>query len=136
MMLNFDAKLINLCKKNISYPEKVWNTCVFSSKILYNATWKAHFSCTIIQLKPFFQPDCWNDNKVHPSTFCTLRSAQQNDRKCKFPFVSMLRHVKQMFSFWGFWNFCFQFVSFGCFDFRGVLIISTLQSISSFSRRR
>lgn len=23
-----------------------------------------------------------------------------------------------MFSFWGFWNFCFQFISFGCFRFR------------------
>ena len=41
-----------------------------------------------------------------------------------------------MFSFWGFWNFCFQFVSFGCFCFWGVLIFSTLQLESRFSRRR
>ena len=34
-----------------------------------------------------------------------------NDRKWKFPFVSPLRYVRQMFSFMGFWNFCFQFVS-------------------------
>ena len=31
--------------------------------------------------------------------------------------LSVLRYVKQMFSFWCFWNFCFQFVSFGCFAF-------------------
>lgn len=41
-----------------------------------------------------------------------------------------------MFSFWGFWNFCFQFVSFGTFCFLGVLIFSTLQFGSRFSRRR
>ena len=41
-----------------------------------------------------------------------------------------------MFSFWGFRNFCFQFVSFGVFQFWKILIISTLQPISSFSRRR
>ena len=102
MMLNFDAKLINLCEKNVSYPEKVWNTCVFSPKILNNATWKAHFSCTIIQLKPFFQPDCWNDNEVHNTWFCTFRNKAQNDRKWKFPFISVLRYIKQMFSFWVF----------------------------------
>ena len=66
----------------------------------------------------------------------SLRSAQQNDRKWKFPLFSVLRYVKQMFSFWGFWNFCFQFVSFGCYLFRGVLIFSTLQLGSRFSRRR
>lgn len=41
-----------------------------------------------------------------------------------------------MFSFWGFWNFCFQFVSFGTFCFLGVLIFSTLQFGSRFSRSR
>ena len=60
----------------------------------------------------------------------------QDDRKWKIPLFSVLRYVKQMFSFWGFWNFCFQFVSFGCFLFRGVLIINTLQFRSRFSRRR
>lgn len=30
---------------------------------------------------------------------------------------------------------CFLFVSFGCFGFRGLLIISTLHSIGSFSRK-
>ena len=48
----------------------------------------------------------------------------------------MLRYIKQMFSFWGFWNFCFQFVSLGCFRFWGVLIFSTLQFGSRFSRNR
>ena len=43
----------------------------------------------------------------------------QDDRKWKIPLFSVLRHVKQMFSFWGFWNFCFQFVSFGYFCFWG-----------------
>ena len=60
----------------------------------------------------------------------------QNDRKWKFPFISVLRYVKQMFSFWGFWNFCFQFVSFDTFRFRGVLIISALQLESRFSRKK
>ena len=41
-----------------------------------------------------------------------------------------------MFSFWFFWNFCFQFVSLGCFGFWGVPIISTLQLESRLSRRR
>ena len=41
-----------------------------------------------------------------------------------------------MFSFWGFWNFCFQFVSFGTFCFLGVLIFSTLQFGSRFWKRR
>ena len=59
-----------------------------------------------------------------------------NDRKWKFRLFFVLRYVKQMFSFWGFWNFCFQFVSFGCFGFRGVLIINTLKFRSRFSRRR
>ena len=44
-------------------------------------------------------------------------NASQNDRKWKFPFIPVLTDVNQMFSFWGFWNFCFQFVSFGCFFF-------------------
>ena len=59
----------------------------------------------------------------------------QDDRKWKIPFVSVLRYINQMFSFLGFWNFCFQFVSFGYLDFRGVLIISALHSISRFSRK-
>ena len=41
-----------------------------------------------------------------------------------------------MFSFWDKWNFCFWFVSFGCLDFLQALIISTLQIISRFWRRR
>ena len=85
---------------------------------------------------PLFQPDFGKDNEVHDTWFYTLRNASQNDRKWKFPFISMLRYVRQMFSFWGFWNFCFQFVSFGCFGFRGVLIINTLKFRSRLSRRR
>ena len=38
-------------------------------------------------------------------------------RTIKFLLFSMLRNVKRMFSCWDSWNFCFQFVSFGCFDF-------------------
>ena len=85
---------------------------------------------------PFIQPDCWNDNDVHNTWFCTFRSAQQNDRKWKFPFISVLRYVKQMFSFWGFWNFCFQFVSFVILLPRLVLNISVLRAITKISRRR
>lgn len=33
MILNFDSKLINLCEKNISFPEKVINTYVFSTNL-------------------------------------------------------------------------------------------------------
>ena len=54
----------------------------------------------------------------------------------KFRLFSVLRFVMQMFSFWGFSNFCFQFVSFGCFGFWGVPIISALQLESRLSRRR
>ena len=85
---------------------------------------------------PLFQPDFGKDNEVHDTWFYTLRNAAQNDRKWKFPLFSVLRYVKQMFSFWGFWNFCFQFVSFGVFRLSQVLIISTLQTFSRFSRRR
>lgn len=35
---------------------------------------------------------------------------------------------------WGFWNFCFLFVSFGCFRFYRVLIIWALPSQSRFSK--
>ena len=49
--------------------------------------------------------------------------------------VSVLWYVRQMYPFWGFWNFCFQFVSFGCFGFWGVPIISALQLESRLSRR-
>ena len=53
----------------------------------------------------------------------------------KFRLFSPLKHIKQMFSLWGFWNFCFQFVSFDCFCFLEKLTFSTLQFGSRFSRR-
>ena len=68
--------------------------------------------------------------------FYNITLSWPNDRKWKFPFISVLRYVKQMFSFWGFWNFCFQFVSFGSFRFWGVLTFNALQLGSRFSRRR
>ena len=104
-------------------------------KLLYNAAFK-----DILHGKKrnhiIIQPVCWNDNEVHLCKFCTLWRAQQNDRKWEFRLFSVLRYVKQTFSFWGFWNICFQFVSFDCFRFRGVLIISSLHFESRFSRRR
>ena len=54
----------------------------------------------------------------------------------KLPLFSSLRYVKQMFSFWGFWIFCSQFVPFAVFVFSIQLCISYLQTISMFSRRR
>ena len=68
--------------------------------------------------------------------FIQLFNPYPDERKWKVRLFSVLRYVKQMFSFWGFWNFCFQFVSFACFCFLEVLIISALQSQSRFSRRR
>ena len=74
-------------------------------------------------------------------TFCFLNATTSIHLLWKYTIwnlqlFSALTDVKQMFSFWGFWIFCFQFVSFGCFGFRGVLIINTLKFRSRFSRRR
>jgi hypothetical protein len=51
MMLKFGAKLIKFRDIEGSYTQKVIYITVFSKKILYNATLKAHFSCIIFQLK-------------------------------------------------------------------------------------
>ena len=82
------------------------------------------------------KPDWWNANEVHLCTFCTFKNAQQNDRKWNFPLFSVLRHINQMFSFWFFWNYCFQFVSYACFANKTTLCFNYLRKISRISRRK
>ena len=74
-------------------------------------------------------------------TFCFLNATTSIHLLWKYTIWNLLlfsavRYIKQMFSFWGFSFFCFQFVSYGVFGLLHVLIISTLQSQSRFSRRR
>ena len=115
----FGAKVIKFYEKDDSYTQKVTHNCVFSVKIPYNATWNIHFSYIIFQLKRFINLIVESTKRFIIPTFFRAQSASPNDRKWKFPFISMLTDIKQMFSFLGFWNFCFQFVSFGCFRFWG-----------------
>ena len=65
---------------------------------------------------------------------CSEKSYNKMTEKEKFPIFTALRYVKYILSFRGFQNFCFQFGSFGCFYFGGVLIFSNLQLESRFSR--
>ena len=59
-----------------------------------------------------------------------------NDKIGKLPLFFALRFVKQMFSFWGFWIFCFQFVSFANFPNKTTLCFRYLWKFDRFSRRR
>ena len=110
------------------------------------ATERIHFSQIILQLSQQIKLIAESTMRFNFATFNINLIALSNDRKWKFHLFFVLRYVKQMFSFWGFWNTpfgspviggqkCFQFVSFGCFCFSDILIISVLQSQSRFSRK-
>ena len=84
------------------------------------------------------------------AVFCVLHNIKQrfvlglifqtptstNDKIGKLPLFSTLRFVKQVFSFWSFLNYCFQFVSCAYSLTKMMLCFRCLRTIDKISRKK
>ena len=126
---------IDYIKNNVFLFDLLWKCFVFDEKVWYMLQ-------NLDIVLPFFQNNkiCMRIllNKLHWQIMQTENNlnTHQNDGKWKFPFIFVLRFVKQMFSFWSFWDFCFQFVSSAYSHNKTILCISHLHGINRIWRRR